>query len=292
MQNLGLKYINYCPCCLSSQIKEHGSLIAPFFSFRALGISPVQTKEGEFDDLTTGVSYLPVKTIYCESCGSVSCSARFTEDSMMRYYHGYQNEEFLEMRCRLEPSFRARLNNRSNQNTLRKRGESVQYTKIIRSWVDTKISNTNFEHVLDYGGGTGSNTPLLGSISTHVWDIDSTNLDIKYNFISIMNVLEHVTDPVSLLKIASEKLSSENRSYILIEVPLERFMHDTHANINFYQRKKVWTEHINCFSTAGLQECVRNAGLFMVDSAEVLITGGASEDLRENNKVILALCHN
>jgi len=288
-----ISFISYCPCCGSKNIATRDSILSPFFAFRALGLEPVCIDQGEFRDLQAGMSYQPCKSIYCLSCASVACSARLSPSALRSYYSGYQDDEFIAMRIRFEPSFAERLTARSNPNTLRRRGELVSYLPDVEEHYLRAVNGIEPLTVLDFGGGSGANSPFKSNARVDIIDIDqdspvATNLEQSYDLISILNVLEHVNSPLQTLRKAARYASPDTK--ILIEVPLERFMHDLTSTS--YSTKKIWTEHINCFSAKGLERLVLNAGLRPVGDKPVTqfeTSEAYSEGSGENNQALLVV---
>lgn len=288
-----ISFISYCPCCGSDHIVTKDSILSPFFAFRALGLEPVCIEQGEFRDLKAGVSYQPCKSIYCLSCASVACSARLSPSALSNYYNGYLDDQFIAMRIRFEPSFAERLTTRSNPNTLRKRGELVSYLSVVEDYYLRAANGVEPLTVLDFGGGSGANSPFQSNARVDIIDIDqdssnATSPGDGYDLISILNVLEHVTSPLQTLREAAKYASPGTR--LLIEVPLERFMHDLSSTV--YSTKKIWTEHINCFSAKGLEQLVLSAGLKPIGDMPVtqIVTSEAfSESSGENNQALLVV---
>jgi len=291
VSDVSISFISYCPCCGSDQITTKDSILSPFFAYRALGLEPVCIEVGEFRDLKAGLSYQPCKSIYCLSCGSVSCSARPSPSALRRYYSGYQDEDFIAMRIRFEPSFADRLTTRTNPNTLRRRGESVSYLHTVEAHYLEVTNGLLPANVLDFGGGSGANSPFRSTAQVDIIDIDQESPNTVhttncYDLISILNVLEHVSSPSQTLREVAKHASSG--ANILIEVPLERFMHDL-SSPN-YSSKKIWTEHINCFSAKGLEQLVISSGLRPIGDKPVVkiaTSEVASETSGENNQALL-----
>jgi 2-polyprenyl-3-methyl-5-hydroxy-6-metoxy-1,4-benzoquinol methylase len=269
------------------------SVFAPFFAARAFSVEPVVIARDEFRDLKAGVSYFPAGTLFCMSCGSMTCSARPNHDSMVRYYSGYQQEEFLEMRMHYEPSFKSRFLGRVSPNTLRKHGEKVTYTRKLEDFIQNHCEIPP-KRILDIGGGSGANTPFNMSADVEILEIDdeigsrATEVKSEYDLVTLLNVLEHVRNPIDLLEKAKRYCNRED-SYIFVEVPLEGIMiglTDVNAAV---RKKKIWTEHINFFSKNGLEVCLNRAGFDLVAPIELLeISDGDTSDL-DKSFAMLAL---
>ena len=248
--------------------------------------------KGQYQDLEAGVSYFPTKTLFCTNCESVSCGHRLGNTPMAKYYKGYQSKEFLAQRMSMEPSFGFRMRDRSSPNTLRARGEETSYGDEIDEYLLNMLPALP-QRALDFGGGTGSNSPLKRLIPVDVYDIDEEvqpplSDSTHWPLISIMNVLEHVTSPINLLRRAS-KLLSNNQSHILVEVPLEGFMRGQKGSSTFWQKKTIWTEHLNCFTPLGLEICFREAGLKLITPVTVREFWSDPSDCRESGAVLLAV---
>jgi hypothetical protein len=304
-----IRFINYCRLCGSEDVQISQSVLAPFFAFRLLGWTPFEILPGRFRDLAPGKSYFPARTTHCRFCRNVSLGMIFSDDSMERYYTDYQGEKFISSRKELEPSFRGRMERRENKNILRIRGERVSYIEAIEEYIIENIGTPLPDRLLDIGGGTGSNTLFKGRIEFDITDIDS-DLDLqkpklqKYALVSIMNVLEHLLDPVATLRLAKSFLDTDSKSFIVIEVPLEGFMFrslsiDTGPEKNpeqdFANEKIIWTEHINCFSPYGLSKVARLVGLsplapfLQLDTTEGGGGGGSNGAISEKSTALVGL---
>jgi 2-polyprenyl-3-methyl-5-hydroxy-6-metoxy-1,4-benzoquinol methylase len=213
---------------------------------------------------------------------------RFDDETMNRYYTNYQGEEFIEQRVKFEPSFGKRLLQRTSNNYFRLRGESISYTNVINDLIKEVVKSTDIK-VLDFGGGTGSNSPFRGDAEIdliELGDEDQTQNLRSYDVVSILNVLEHVMDPIDVLRRAGE-FAKQRGGFVVIEVPFESFMQEQNPTI--WMKKKIWTEHVNCFSKNGLEKCMNLAGLEIVKEAFLIRTGRASEEIRENNAAFIAI---
>lgn len=283
-----ISVINYCPICRATEIDYSQSVLSPFFAYRTLGIKSLRILDGEFDDLQAGESYFPTSTMYCHSCSSVCCNIRFDGETMNRYYTNYQGDEFIEQRVKFEPSFRSRLLQRSNNNYFRLRGESITYTNVINDLIKEFVKFTDIK-VLDFGGGTGSNSPFRGDAVIdliELGDEDETRNLRSYDVVSILNVLEHVMDPIDVLRRAGG-FAKQRSGLVAIEVPFESFMQE--QNLSVGVKKKIWTEHVNCFSKKGLEKCMNLAGLEIIKEVSLINTGHASKEIRENNAALFAI---
>jgi hypothetical protein len=291
-----VEFISYCRICRSSNVEIAQALLSPFFGFRLLGWSPLEIGSSEFRDLSAGVSYFPARTISCPVCGGVSLGLLVDDASLANYYFDYQGHAFLESRYKLEPSFRQRMEQRNSPNTLRKRGESVDYLDRIDDFLFKNIEGPLPDYVLDIGGGTGSNSPLKSQSTVDVIDI-APELTIppkdSYRLICLMNVLEHVMDPQATLSLAVSYMDMQRPSYVLVEVPVESFMEECLEDIDseteikcgqYLEGKKIWTEHVNCFTPKALILLAKSVGLELVVPIARFETGSASLEAGAGNK--------
>ena len=290
---LGLNFIQRCPVCNSEDVHFGQAVFSPFFAARAFAIEPVTIGKNEFRDLDQGKSYVPAGTLFCRSCGSMASSARPNQDSMLRYYSGYQDDQFIEMRIHFEPSFQERFLNRSSPNTLRKHGERVSYVQKLEDYfqgLSQKLPN----RILDIGGGSGANTPFSQIAEVEILEIDDEP-DLgegahqrQYDLVTVLNVLEHVTTPEQILLKAKACCKLES-GHVLVEVPLEEILINVMDEEATCQNKKIWTEHLNFFSEKGLEACLKRAGLDLVAPIEVMeISDGIYPNI-DKRVIMLAL---
>jgi hypothetical protein len=261
-----------------------------------LGWEPLEISQGNYRDLVPGVSYFPARTIYCQDCGSVSLGLIVDDGSLIKYYNDYQGEEFLASRYRLEPSFRDRMDERTSPNVLRKRGESVSYLDQIDDFLMKNIDGPLPNQVLDIGGGTGSNSPLKSTAKIDIIEITPESAAASqesYPLVSLMNVLEHVMRPLDTLRLAVSYMHKEINSYVLIEVPLEKFMSESSEDIDiqaeiklgdYWKQKAIWTEHVNCFTPRALVLVAKSAGLELAAPLVQFRTDNAASENLELNQ--------
>jgi hypothetical protein len=213
---------------------------------------------------------------------------------MNRYYLGYQDQDFIDMRVLYEPSFAERMKRRTNPNTFRIRGETCSYVDKIENYFLQVTGKSRPLVVLDYGGGVGSNTPFGSLANVAIVDIDTSYVEVNNpvpsgnpDLVCLINVLEHVNNPTDILITALR--SCRKVVDVLIEVPLERFMHDLSIEVS-YKSKKIWTEHINCFTSMGLMCLAKNAGLVPYEVRPLILqTTVISDNFAEENSIAMIL---
>jgi hypothetical protein len=185
---------------------------------------------------------------------------------------------------------------RTNPNVLRKRGESVNYLDQIDDFLLSNIQGPIPNQVLDIGGGTGSNSPLRLKAKIDVIEISPQSAytsQESYPLVSLMNVLEHVMRPLDTLSLAVSYLDKETTSYVLIEVPLEKFMSECSRDTDietelelgdYWQQKAIWTEHVNCFTPRALLLLANSAGLELAAPLMQFQTDSEAEGSLELNQ--------
>jgi 2-polyprenyl-3-methyl-5-hydroxy-6-metoxy-1,4-benzoquinol methylase len=194
---------------------------------------------------------------------------------------------------RYEPSFQSRFLGRVSPNTLRKHGESVTYTRKLEDYIQNHCE-TLPNRILDIGGGSGANTPFRMSADVKILEIDDeigtreTGNQEKYDLVTLLNVLEHVRNPLEILEKAKRYCNREY-GYILVEVPLEKIMIDLTDVEAAVHKKKIWTEHINFFSKKGLEMCLNRAGFHLVAPIELLEISDRNTPDLDKSFVMLAL---
>ncbi len=86
----------------------------------------------------------------------------------------------------------------------------------------------------------------------------------NFNIITMNKIIEHVKDPVKLLKI-SKKLLNKN-GYIYIEVP-DGQAASKHKDNKF--REEFFVDHLHVFSKKSLKECIKLSGLSLLSCKSI-----------------------
>jgi hypothetical protein len=143
--------------------------------------------------------------------------------------------------------------------------------------------------VLDWGGGTGINTPFRRGAAEHdVYDISDrplvegarvVSLDQtatrQYDLIVCSQVLEHLPYPMEALRRIATAMNS--RTVLYVEVPHEdlvRLVDDPQQRLG---SKHHWHEHINFFTFDSLVAVLRQAGLQVVNWLSLPVTAGGKD---------------
>jgi len=81
----------------------------------------------------------------------------------------------------------------------------------------------------------------------------------KYNLISAFHVVEHLPDPISILKALSQILAGGGE--IIFEVPSSNDILLTLYNNEAFQKFTYWSQHLYLFNTMTIQMLMKKAGL-------------------------------
>ena len=248
----------------------------PFVAKRVFDHEPVAiTPAWGMRDLKLGMAYSLCNSIQCSNCGVLFLDMRFSDTEMASLYRGYRDEEYTRLREHFEPGYRE-INEYYS-------GRAPYITKIedlLRPFVPPAPA------LLDWGGDTGINTPLIAEASlVHIYDISNKPtvegaqaIDLatarrhRYDLITCSQVLEHVPYPDDIIREVVSVMSVDTLFYV--EVPYEQLMQGQSGSKNLYLAKRHWHEHINFFSEESLLALVKRSGLKMVDLRAINISLG------------------
>jgi hypothetical protein len=240
----------------------------PFVAYRVFGHEPVEiTKEWGLRDLRPGMAYTLCNSLQCQSCGVLFLDYRFTDTQIASLYYGYRDEVYTRQRDHYEPGYAAIADHYQQREA---------YISDVESWLAPRLPER--PAVLDWGGGSGLNTPFLyQSGKLHVHDISTVELmpGVErvntsqlaaecYELVVCSQVLEHVPCPLTLIKQMLLALSAQTLIYL--EVPHEALMREHPGSLALAGLKRHWHEHINFFTPQALHCLLDSAGLVLVDS--------------------------
>ncbi len=275
-----MKIADSCVCCESTRLERTPAVLMPFVAKRVFDWDPVEiTAEWGLRDLKIGNAYSICSTMHCLNCDALFLDMRFDDYEMGALYRNYRELEYESLREFFEPGYRER--------NLRLMGESTHIP-------ETEIFLQKYiavpESILDWGGGTGANTPFHKQARHHfVYDISASpliegaqrlNLNSlskgSYDLIVSSHTLEHVSYPIEHLRQIVEVMSSKTALYI--EVPLEELMRVNTVARNAAHIKRHWHEHINFFSEKSLRRLLDACGLkpLALEKREITVAGKKS----------------
>ena len=256
-----------CICCGSKALNRSSAIIMPFIAKRIWGYEPVEiTADWGFRDIKPGFAYSLCSSVHCPDCGALFLDIRFSDRELSLLYEGYRDEAYTSLREFYEPGY-------AEKNKLF--SGRAPYIDGIEAFLSARFPMPDM--VLDWGGDTGINTPLLTKAKeVHVFDISGMATidgvkavsldDIKnnrYDLIICSQVLEHIPYPHKILQDILTAMSASTILYL--EVPYEEVMREFSGYPDLAQRKRHWHEHINFFSIDSICKLVESAGLELIE---------------------------
>ncbi|BBR55125.1 class I SAM-dependent methyltransferase [Pseudomonas guariconensis] len=257
-----------CICCDSVHLDKSAAVLMPFVAKRVFDHEPVEiTAEWGLRDLRVGMAYTLCNSLQCQACGALFLDYRFSDAQMAALYSGYRGAQYTREREQYEPGYAAIAEHYQGREA---------YIADIERWLAPHLPER--PAVLDWGGGSGLNTPFRGRHSLlHVHDISAVELAEgaeaigpeqlargRYDLITCCQVLEHVPSPRALIK---QMLPAMDRDTLLyLEVPHEGLMRERPGSLALAASKRHWHEHINFFTELALQRLIEGCGLKRVDS--------------------------
>jgi hypothetical protein len=278
--------VGNCRNCGSSRVItiEKAALVAPFFAARVFGM------KGD------AVAELRLDAALCTDCLFLTHSARIPEKNIFNLYEGYRDALYNAERIMYEPSYSLISEVIGSANEISTRNEGLD--AYIDRLVDSKVIRFDaVRHALDWGGAKGGYAPrrvVESCEEIQIFDIshnsEKTNPvtsktspgrkskkagKTKYDYIQFCHVLEHLQDPLIVVKETAE-LYLNSSGYMYIEVPIEEVMDEfgprlttipgqfyvVHEHINKYCLRSIraLVESINCLTLIDLKEDTANVG--------------------------------
>jgi len=271
-----------CRNCGSLDVRELGFVgqLAPFFLKRVLNVElrerasvhPVKQwirrlagpGRKVFSKVYGESAFVEMQV--CNSCSFVQVKHAFSEDAIARLYLDYRTDFYNEERFKYEPAYREIADRVGTDST-----EVQVRVTTATEWLADKIQLSDDFTMLDYGGADGRFLPHLAA-KKFVYELSNIEpipgitrirheADLgSYSYIHLAHVLEHVSDPLKLVKHIAGYLKPGG--YFYIEVPQE--MSDSQLRSlqeGTYTSNIPVHEHINVYSPSALALLVENANL-------------------------------
>jgi hypothetical protein len=274
--------VQNCRNCGSQDVKELGFIgeVAPFFLKRVLNLE-IGTSQARhplrllarwlcaipqhlFAKVYGCSAYAEMQI--CKACSFVQVKHAFSDDALGRLYSDYRSATYNRERIHYEPTYAALA-----EHVGVSAAEVATRVNGLTTWLADKIESKNDFSMLDFGGSDGRFLPSLPG-SKHVYEIsDITPLEgvariateaelAQYSYVQIAHVLEHVPEPLALLKHVSSYVKPSG--YLYIEVPQD-LTDEVLAELKSGRAQRGLTihEHINVYCKQSIERLVEAAEL-------------------------------
>jgi hypothetical protein len=274
-----------CRNCGSANLMELGFVgeVAPFFLKRVLNME-VRTSLARHPLrlLARRLGALPQRLfakVYgssvfmemqiCLHCSFVQAKHSFSEDALGRLYGDYRSPTYDLERIHYEPTYAAIAKHIGV-------GHQELETRVagLTAWLSNQMQLGANASLLDFGGSDGRFLPRFEG-KKFLFDISdlppwpgvvkvAKEVDLgTYSYVQISHVLEHVAEPLSLLKHVAS--FCEPSGYLYIEVPQEITDDEIEALKTGKSRRGLTIhEHINVYCSSSIARLVESAGLELV----------------------------
>lgn len=265
-----------CIACDEPRLDRQSAVLMPFVAQRALLWQPCEvTADWGLTSVPTGHALPLCSTLHCPNCGMLFCDLRFDDAEMARLYHDYRGSTYTAERERFEPGYTER-----NVRLVAGDAHIGAVEAFLRPWLPAQPA------LLDWGGDSGTNTPLRNEAQLHhVLDIsgkatlpgvvavdEASARAQNYDLVVLSNVLEHVADPLALLQRVGLLLAACTKLYV--EVPFEALLREAEDDAAAWRRKRHWHEHVNFFSPHALRRLLDRTSLRLLDERRIEVPGG------------------
>ncbi len=273
------RHARCCICCAGEHLLRSPAILMPFLAKRIFNHEPTEITEAwGLRDIPSGIAYSLCNTLECVDCRLLFLDYRFSDYELGLLYTDYRGEEYNALRKRFEPDYCA--------TAIHYNGRAA-YLDDVENLLAPYL--TERPRVLDWGGGSGVNSPFrYRAEALHVYDISGVTvceeairvskeecLDHNYDLVVCSQVLEHVSYPIEVLKQLTQSLGPETVLYL--EVPFEGIFASPNDGCPLGEKKRHWHEHVNFFSPASLRVLAHRNSLEILMSKILPVSLGWTE---------------
>jgi SAM-dependent methyltransferase len=252
-----------------------------------------------------------IKYCHCRVCGFTYFNPQPDPEELKRYYFGYRSSEFQKMRQKHEPIYTEEFNSGFDS------PKEIRLRKnLLREYLKLEINISDIKTVLDYGGDRGQFIiDELRNAKRYVYDISGATTEpgieylhsiekckeMRYDLIMCCHVLEHVPDPLRILRQIVDL--ADTNTIIYIELPYDGHFEDISSSMRLkvvlfgmkivgpvivdkvfrlLSVKIKMTEHINFFNGRSLQKMmeISNLNVLRLDVPSAMIGSSPTRILR------------
>jgi len=287
--------MNKCRNCGSVEVRDLGFIgeVAPFFLKRVFNIETRTVSSAKpIKRFVQSITTAPQKAISrihrnaavveiqaCTTCSFVQTKHGFADESLNNLYRDYRSDTYNRERIHYEPSYRGIAEQVGS-------GHKETQTRIdtLTDWLRGKIVPGGDFSMLDYGGADGRFLPRIPG-KKYVYEIsdiavadgivpirNESELN-SYTYIQLAHILEHVSNPLELVKRVSRWLAPGG--YLYIEVPQD-FDNDrvNQLGTGTYRGSVPIHEHINLYTVRSIAKLMESAGFESVNVEAVFLDLG------------------
>lgn len=208
-----------------------------------------------------------VEIQFCKNCFFFQTRRPFYEDAINRLYLDYREESYNRERIAYEPYYAAIAADVGH-------GETELQIRVTAAtnFIKTNVPDGEILTILDFGGSDGKFIPRLEA-EKFVFEISNvqpvagvTRIHSEpelgtYSLVHLTHVIEHVIEPLELVKYVSTKIT--DGGYLYIETPQEISKEDRPL-ARSGKRLVGIHEHINSYCPEAVAKLIENAGLQVV----------------------------
>jgi hypothetical protein len=215
-------------------------------------------------------------------CSFIGPDDAYSYELLNGIYHDYRSDSYNKDRCIYEPEYE------NIQDLVGKDGaEIAQRLDNVDQILKKHADIDNIKNVLDWGGGEGRFIPtcLLNKdvvildvsneslVNTNYLRISEPPELIKFDFIQVCHVLEHVSEPFEFLNNIIKH--SKYGGLVYLEVPQDRSDHDIEDfKRNSMKMRHCIHEHLNLYSENAILSIGKALGLEVICVKKSLINSG------------------